>query len=300
MEDTQSKYAFISYAHKDFGEVEKLIVALEHVACNLWFDSGIEKGAQWSEDIARHLLDSECLLWFVSKASIESKYVMGEINFAISHDKRVIPVYLENVPMPLGVELLLGQIQAVALYNFEKISEKRKALVAALPKDVFYQATVPFFASGDNVFFINDTSVDFPEGTYFAGESDCSYEIGVSATGNAQEQTPLFRWGVAGGYDMGAKITSVTPVNDTYLKELDDTVVLFNISLVFSGKYPVPWPDIDGALTVAIYDANTPSPKFRLLGARVITVNGANPDADERAKAFAFNTIEKIAREIEP
>lgn len=296
--DNKDKYVFISYAHKDSEEVNKLIVALEHIACNIWFDSGIEKGAQWSEDIARHLLDSECMLWFVSKASIESKYVMGEINFAVTHDKVIIPVYIENVKIPLGVELLLGQIQSVNLYNLERLSEKRNSLMAALPKDVFYQSAVPFFASDSNIFFLNDTSIEFPAGTYFAGEFNYSYNIGFSKTGNADEQTSLFSWNVAGGYDMYAKITSVVSVRDKYLKEIDDRVVVINISLLFSGKYPVPWPDFDGALTITIYDANTDMPKWELLNASITTVNGNAPHADEKAYNFSRNTIDGIVKQI--
>lgn len=296
--DNQEKYVFISYAHKDYENVHKLIVALEHIACNIWFDSGIEKGAQWSEDIARHLLDSECVLWFVTKASIESKYVMGEINFAVTHDKTIIPVFIENVQMPLGVELLLGQIQSVILYSYDKLSEKRNTLMKALPKDVFFQASIPFFASDENLFFINDRSVDFPDGTYFAGETDCSYDIGFSATGDANDQASLFKWRAAPGYDMIAKITSITVIRDNYLRELDNKVAVFNISLLFSGKYPVPWPDFDGALTVALYDANTNAPKFKLLGAEILTVNGNQPHADEKEYDFVRNKLDEIVQQI--
>jgi len=293
----EEKYVFISYAHKDFDEVGRLVASLEHVACNIWFDNGIEKGAQWSEDIALHLLNAECVLWFVSKASIESKYVMGEINFAISRDKRIIPVYIEDVQMPLGVELLLGQIQAVYLSGIEKYAEKRKSLIAALPKSVFFEAAVPFFASGSNVFFLSDTSVEFPENAYFAGELHCSYEVGFSSTGTAEDQTRLFGFRAAPAYDMNAKITSVIPVKDKYLKEIDDSAVVFNISLSFMGKYPVPWPDIDAALTLVIYDADGSAPEFKLLGGRVVSVNGKK-NAEEKEYNFARNTIDEIVKQI--
>lgn len=294
----QEKYVFISYAHRDFAEVEKIIVALRHSACNLWFDSGIEKGSQWSENIALHLLNSECVLWFVSQASIDSRYVMGEINFAISHDKQVIPVFIENVQMPLGVELLLGQIQSLSLYNFDQLSQKRKELISALPKSVFYQAMVPFFVSGENVFFLNDTSKEFPDGTYFEGETDYSYNIGFSSTGEAQEQTRLFGWHTAGGYDMLTTVTSVLPVRDKYLGEIEDKVVVLNISLSFSAKYPVPWPDIDAALSLAIFDSDTENPKFKLFGAHILTIDGHKPSEDEKAYVFAKNTLDSIVKEI--
>lgn len=297
--DNQDKYVFISYAHKDAEEVNKLIVALEHIACKVWFDSGIEKGTQWSEDLAKHLLGSECVLWFVSKASVESKYVMGEINFSVTHDKQIIPVYIEDVQIPLGVELLLGQIQSVFLYNFEKYSEKRNELMKALPKSVFHEKKSPFFASGSNIFFMNDTSVVFPPNTYFEDERDCSYSVGYSKTGNADDQIVLFGWRAAPGYDMEAKITSVNMIRDEYLKNLDDRVVVFNISLIFCSKYPVPWPDIDAALTVAIYDSDTETPRYKLFGANVLTAVGGRNDSEEKVYKFAGNTIDEIVKQIE-
>ena len=299
MMENKDGYVFISYAHKDNEEVGKLIAALEHIACKVWYDTGIEKGSQWSEDLARHLLDADCVMWLVSKASAESKYVMGEINFAVTHDKLIIPVYIEEVQIPLGVELLLGQIQSVFLYNFEKISEKRNALMKALPKSVFHPAKSPFFASGPNIFFMNDTSVEFPEGTYFAGEMNCSFNVGFSKTGNADEQTPLFSWSVAPGYDMIAKITSVNVMRDEYLKDLNDRIVIFNISLILCSKYPVPWPDVDAALTLAIYDSHTDAPKYKLLGSEVLSVTGSNKVDDEKLYQFACKTVAEIAKQID-
>ena len=293
------KYVFISYAHKDNEAVNELIVALEHIACKIWYDTGIEKGSQWSEDLARHLLDAECVLWFVSQASITSKYVLGEINFAVTHDKQIIPVYIEKVQIPLGIELLLGQIQSVFLYDFERFSEKRNALMKALPKSVFHPAKSPFFASGSNIFFMNDTSVEFPKNTYFAGEMDCSFNVGFSATGNADEQTALFAWHAVPAYDMEAKITSVNVMRDEYLKSLDDRIVVFNISLIFFSKYPVPWPDFDAALTLAIYDSQTDTPKYKLFDTNVLTADGYNRMSKEEAFEFARKKLDEIVEEIE-
>ena len=149
-------------------------------------------------------------------------------------------------------------------------------------------------------FFMNNTSVEFPEHTYFAGQMDCSYSIGFSSSGSADDQTTLLRWKAAPGYDMDAKITSVTPMRDDYLKNLNDRVVMINVSLLFNTKYPVPWPDFDAALTFAIYDCNTDTPKYHLLGATALSVEGEHENIEEKALAFANDKLAEIVKQIIP
>ena len=52
-------YAFISYSHKDKGEVFPVIRAMQENGYNIWFDEGITPASEWDDHIANRILNAE-------------------------------------------------------------------------------------------------------------------------------------------------------------------------------------------------------------------------------------------------
>lgn len=106
-------YIFISYAHLDRKVVLPIISALQQRGFRVWYDIGIELGTEWPEYIAQHLNNSAVCLAFVSQAAMNSFFCRREINFAIAQRKELVAIYLENVNMPLGMQMQLGSVQGM-------------------------------------------------------------------------------------------------------------------------------------------------------------------------------------------
>jgi hypothetical protein len=65
-------------------------------------ETGIASGAEWAQAIQRHLEDCEVVVSLVSNASLQSSWVLNEIDFARKRGKLIIPVLLE--PLAESVE----------------------------------------------------------------------------------------------------------------------------------------------------------------------------------------------------
>lgn len=288
-------YVFVSYSHRDMAQVEKYIEALQRSACNIWYDKGIASGGFWSDDIATHLQNASCVLWFVSEHSIASDYVLGELNFAVSRRMPILPVYLQNVTLPIGMEILLGRIQAIFAEGRE-YSEVLKNIRAHLPPKTFHETGVPFHTGKAVSLYIRDTSTVFPDGTYFSGEDDNSFEIYWAAVEPGEENHLLWKYRSRPGYDMRFKITKCTQFQDPYFDENGNGAVIFNLLLNFWSKYPVPWPDVDVLLTLAVIGPESGSPRIHLLDRKAAT---DSTDEPKRLSAFIETLLCDIQKDLE-
>lgn len=112
-------YLFVSYSHKDSALVYPEIERLHQLGFRIWYDEGIDPGNEWPDEVAKALDLSSFFLVFVSPRSVESKNVRNEINFAINHLKPFLAIHVEETPLPKGLELRMGDIQAVLKYRMQ-------------------------------------------------------------------------------------------------------------------------------------------------------------------------------------
>jgi formylglycine-generating enzyme required for sulfatase activity len=91
--------------------------------------------------VANALDRSSFFLVFISARAVESKNVKNEINFAINHHKPFVAIHVEATDLPKGLELRMGDIQAILKYRmnadrFHRQMEKTLPLTLRLDKPV--------------------------------------------------------------------------------------------------------------------------------------------------------------------
>ena len=96
-------YIFVSYAHKDSAAVFRLVEQLNERGYRIWYDEGIEPGSEWPEYIANHLLGAEMVLSVLTPSAVNSVNCRREINFALSKNKPVLTIYMEDIELPVGL-----------------------------------------------------------------------------------------------------------------------------------------------------------------------------------------------------
>lgn len=116
-------YIFVSYAHKDSAAVFHIVERLNARGYRIWYDEGIEPGSEWPEYIANHLLGAEMVLSVLTPNAVNSVNCRREINFALSKNKPVLTIYMEDIELPVGLELQLSSQQSVLYYTYD--SEER-------------------------------------------------------------------------------------------------------------------------------------------------------------------------------
>ncbi len=111
-------YVFVSYAHKDSGQVFPVLNELQERGYRFWYDDGIAPGSEWPEDIARHLDGAAAVIAFVTPRSMASNNCRREINFSLSRNKPFLSILLEQTKMSLGMEMQLSAQQSILRYNY--------------------------------------------------------------------------------------------------------------------------------------------------------------------------------------
>jgi formylglycine-generating enzyme required for sulfatase activity len=145
----EGPYSFISYAHADKVLVFNSMRKLHESGANIWYDEGIKAAGEWVEEIASAIKNSSLFIVFISPRAVESRYVKSEVGYAISENKEILTIFVEETTLPAGLSLCLQQFQSVSL---DDPSWQEKAL-----KAIFQRMETPATPSLEEV----DTEEDF-------------------------------------------------------------------------------------------------------------------------------------------
>lgn len=103
---------FISYSRKDSVLVDRIVDFLASNDINCWIDrKNSIAGLDYAASIVKAIKDSDVFILFISEWSIESKYVLSELNTAVSSNIPVIPVNIGCVTLTDAMEYYLGRTQ---------------------------------------------------------------------------------------------------------------------------------------------------------------------------------------------
>ena len=122
-------YAFISYAHADKVKVYKTIAAFRAQGINIWYDEGIPPAGEWVEELAQAIKKSTAFVVFVSHRSAGSRYVSMEVQYALSEQKEILTIFLEDTKLPPGLSLCLQQFQSISVSEPNWIESACKTLL---------------------------------------------------------------------------------------------------------------------------------------------------------------------------
>lgn len=129
-------YTFISYAHKDFEQVNEILCEVNDLGYNLWYDEGIDPGNEWAEEIAYALFKSKLFIVFVSNNAMNSKNVINECFYALDNGIPFLAVFLEEAEYTKGLSLRASSTQAIMKYRmsnedfYNKLSSTMKMMLS--------------------------------------------------------------------------------------------------------------------------------------------------------------------------
>ncbi len=111
----EGPHIFVSYAHADKLVVFDAMRQLYDKGANIWYDEGIQPAGEWVEEIASAIKKSVLFLVFISPRSVDSRYVRSEVGYALSENKEILTIMVEETQLPAGLALCLQQYQSIAL-----------------------------------------------------------------------------------------------------------------------------------------------------------------------------------------
>ncbi len=99
--------AFFSYCREDSDFALKLAADLKDAGAHVWIDQlDIEPGTPWDRAVEEALTHSPRMLVVLSPVSVNSDNVRDEVSFALSRQKRVIPVLYRDCDIPFRLARL--------------------------------------------------------------------------------------------------------------------------------------------------------------------------------------------------
>ncbi len=132
-------YLFVSYSHKDTAAVYPILDALYDRKYRIWYDESCENGNDFRDELRHRIEKAEAVLLFVSKSSMTSPFCGMEIIVARENNKRLYPIYLDDVDVPPAFAILLSNTHHSMADNMDKLI---KALVRDLPAVAMDRLTI--------------------------------------------------------------------------------------------------------------------------------------------------------------
>lgn len=268
----EKPYVFVSYSHKDWEDVSAIIKKLQDNLCHVWFDEGIKFGSVWNDYLAERLLKSDVILLFLSPSSVESEFVKSEINFGRNHNKKILPVYLKPVDLPVGLEFQLSTIQAIRLYDFDD-NEALKRIMRSLPETVFLHTEAPFYIDNCYSFYLRTKETIVKAGI---NDRDVNgFQIFRIKNNDSSEEEILFEYFPTAAYGDGAQytITLCNKICDQYFSEQENGIIILNLNARFFLSYPLTGPDFCSLMTFVIANPNGNNALVKLVDCKISTSN---------------------------
>lgn len=256
-------YVFVSYAHKDNEKVLDLIKLLKRKMCRIWYDEGLTPGGSWNDDLANHISKCECVIIIITNNSIQSQYVKSELNYAISLNKKIYPVFLENVELPAGLAMMLGTTQYIYINDLESETNK---LIDSLPEIIFEIKKTPFYEKEGYELFLEIYKKENPNNSDIT--ADC---FNIVAKKN-QESKVIFSFEPPYSYELIYKVSQVSDIKDDYFIGHIDEIKIINIIANCCLKYPLTGPDFDALFIFALVSSKDNFPKIKLLNTDYVNV----------------------------
>lgn len=116
----QEPYIFTSYAWKDWERVKPFLDALSDAGYRVWYDKGIQAGADWLDTLLEKVENCAVFCPLFSEAFKDSYYCSEETKWAYRKKKTIVPLHLEKMTpdsLPRLYELLQGR-QDLRLYEY--------------------------------------------------------------------------------------------------------------------------------------------------------------------------------------
>jgi WD40 repeat protein len=130
---------FISYSRRDKDFVEKLVSAFKADGRDVWVDwEDIPLTADWMNEIHKGIEGADDFVFIISPDSISSEVCTEELDHALKHHKRLVPVLYRDVKDYREVNKSLASHNWIMFNNPDNFDHSFSVLLKALDTDLEY------------------------------------------------------------------------------------------------------------------------------------------------------------------
>jgi WD40 repeat protein len=127
---------FISYSRTDKDFIHQLHDAFKREARDVWVDvEDIPHAAPWREEIADAIEAAHTFVFVISPDAVRSPYCNQELDHAVTHHKRIVPIVFRDVN-PESARKELADLNWIFFRLSNNFEEKFHSLIAAIDTDL--------------------------------------------------------------------------------------------------------------------------------------------------------------------
>jgi len=127
---------FISYAHEDLDFARHLDTALKAHGLKVWFDvAGIYAGDEFWPQICGAIEKADTFIFIISPDAVESDFCRREIEHAVAHNKRIVPV-LRRPADQKKLPQTVATRQWIFFLESDDIQNASQSLIEAIETDI--------------------------------------------------------------------------------------------------------------------------------------------------------------------
>jgi hypothetical protein len=135
--------AFVSYAKADQAKAQEIAASLEERGCGCWIaPRDVRPGRTYGDEIIRGIESAGALILVLSSSSNGSAFVAREIERAVSKNKHIFTVRIEDVLPSPGLELFISSTQWIDAYT-GRLGPHIDRLAALLAEDEAAAGSAP-------------------------------------------------------------------------------------------------------------------------------------------------------------
>ena len=236
-------FAFFSYSHADANEVTSIIKAMKGRMCRIWYDEGLTPGESWNDEIAERILQCSQFVIFITPTAVKSRYVMSELNFALSKEKNILPVLLAETTLPVGIDLMLSTYQRldIAKFDLKKQDDFTTAcdkITDNLGRAVFSTRKDPFLEESGYYFYLRTQEVERRD----SNKIEACQIVCRDGDGKESVLVGLHR---LGAYEVAFSVSAVERITDFFFQGKINGLYQVNLLGRYLLEYPLYGPDVD-------------------------------------------------------
>jgi len=123
---------FISYAFEEADFARQIVSDLTNAGIACWLDTEqIRGGKTFSPALGEAIANSLAVIFIATRKSLQSSWVSKEINWALTHEKEIIPLLFENVRKETGF-FPVNDYQWVSMLDGENYAENSSGVFGGI------------------------------------------------------------------------------------------------------------------------------------------------------------------------
>ena len=124
---------FLSYSRRDSDAAAALAAELDQFGQDVWLDKELSGGQLWWDTILEQIRNCDCFVLAQSRASLESKACMSELEYAYALGKPLLPVMVGDTPPDGLLKRYLAEAQRVDARDSAQVTHGLARALLSLP-----------------------------------------------------------------------------------------------------------------------------------------------------------------------